>query len=486
MRSMSQAQYHPIEAVLRLCAQAQPQPWYYRAFAQQSGVHPDQLMAILELLWLEGLLQKAPGSPETGPGVMLTERGKEVVGDPEAMRQLVAGQLVRPGDVGATVRQSLRRQSRPIVTQAIVGANVVVFAIGAILAARTPGLLQEYLMGFMNRGHTRAWAGLLDRMGILTVSDLVRGQWWRLMTTAFLHDGLLHLGMNMYALWMLGAFVEQTWGRWRFLVLYLLSACASSCLAIPYMPGGLGASGAICGILAVDGVWILLYGRYLPQSMARRGRSAMVTNIILIVFISLIPGVGWQAHLAGALVGAVAAVALHFQRFGSPALRVLGVLALPLLAWGCFAYMKHASVTSKLWHAAEMQVFNRDLIPPISESTKGAFQIYKNDVKPLLERHATRRDEAETNGAIEKLDEKTAELGTVAGKLQRSSPFHDDQVEEARTTALAYVNAVREACEESARCLRAGKDWKKTDEKGLEQKWEKAEKQRLAWRALFR
>jgi membrane associated rhomboid family serine protease len=482
---MSQAQYHPLEAILRMCAQAQPQPWYHRVYAQQSGVHAEQLTALLELLWLEGLIQKAPGSPETGPGVTLTDRGREVVEDPEAMRRLIAGQLVRPGDIGGTIRQSLRQRSRPIVTQSLVAANIVVFAIGALLAARTPGLLGEYLMGFINRGHTDAWNSLMDRLGILTFGHIVRGQWWRLLTSTFLHDGVLHLGMNMYALWILGAFVEQTWGRWRYLAMYLLSAWGGSCLAIAYSPGVLGASGAVCGILAVEAMWIVLYGRYLPRSIAQRGRNAMLTNLILMVFISLIPRVSWQGHLGGALAGAAGALAMHFQRFGPTVLRVPAVLALPLMAWGWFAFMQYTRATSKEWLVAEVREFERDLLPSISKTTRAAHQLYNKDAKPLVEQHATRRDEAQTKAVLEALDKRAEELRTLETRLERSGPYRDKQVAEARTTALNYIKALSEACEDTARCLRAGKGWKAGDQNNLEEKWKKADQLRSEWRELL-
>jgi membrane associated rhomboid family serine protease len=485
---MSQAKYHPLEAILRFCAQAAPGPWYYQVFAQQSGIDPERLLDLLELLWLEGLVQKAQSSPQTGPGITLTERGKQVVEDPEAMRRLVAGEAVLPGDIGSTIRQSLRQRTRPVLTKAIIAANVAVFSVGALLASRTPGLLSEYLLGFLTgRGHTLAWVNLLEKMGILTAPDLLRGQWWRLMTTAFLHDGVLHIGMNMYALWILGRSVEQTLGRWRYLAVYLLSAWGGSCLAMTFAPGTamLGASGAVCGILGVEAVWILLYGRYLPQRMASRGRGAMLTNIVLIVFISLIPGVSWQGHLGGGLAGAAAALVLHFQRFGGPVLRVLGVLALPLMAWGSFAYMQHTLATSKVGLAVELHTFESELIPPINTTTREARKVYIEKALPQLDRHATRRDEGETRDALEVLEANIAKLQALAGRLQKAGPYHDKEVEKARTTALEYVSALTEAMEDTVRCLRAGKEWKKADEEELQKKWDKAEKQRAAWRELL-
>ncbi len=488
---MSQAKYHPLEAILRFCAQAAPGPWYYQVFAQQSGIDPERLVDLMEILWLEGLVQKARAGPETGPGVTLTERGKQVVEDPEAMRRLVAGEAVLPGDVGSAIRQSLRRPTRPLLTKAIIVVNVAVFVVGALLASRTPGLLSEYLLGFLNgKGHMAngPWFNLMEKMGILTAPDLLRGQWWRLMTTAFLHDGVIHVGMNMYALWILGRSVEQTWGRWRYLTMYLLSAWGGSCLAMTFAPGiaMLGASGAVCGILGVEGVWIVLYGRYIPQRMASRGRRAMLTNIVLIVFMSLIPGVSWQGHLGGGLAGAAAALVLHFQRFGGPVLRVLGVLALPLMAWGSFAYMQQTVAKSKVGLDAELDEFNNDLIPPIHKDTNEAWEAYHEKAEPQLELRAERRDEVETKAALDALEASISQLHALAAKLQQAGAYRDKRVEKARTTALDYVNALADACEETTRCLRDNKEWKNAQRRRLQEKWEKAEEQLSAWKALFR
>src|SRR5436309_4462219 len=85
---------HPFEAILRMCADADPYPWYPRDYARRSGAPEDALYHYLEMLFLEKLVQKAPGSPETGPGVTLTPAGRRVLADPEALRRLIQGRAV--------------------------------------------------------------------------------------------------------------------------------------------------------------------------------------------------------------------------------------------------------------------------------------------------------------------------------------------------------------------------------------------------------
>src|SRR5439155_24177271 len=83
------------------------------------------------------------------------------------------------------------------------------------------------------------------------VVGVAHGQWWRLITAAFMHYGPLHLGLNMLALYWFGTPVEQYLGRYRYLMLYLVSGLAGSAGALVVTPNSptVGASGAIFGVL---------------------------------------------------------------------------------------------------------------------------------------------------------------------------------------------------------------------------------------------
>ena len=128
---------------------------------------------------------------------------------------------------------------------------------------------------------------------------------WRFLTAAFLHSSsVLHILFNMYALWLVGPFLEQVFGRGRFAALYVLSAVGGSvgylALATPTIDGGwatpvVGASGAVFG----------LFGAIIPV-LRRMGRNA--TQIVVLIAINMaipffVPGIAWQAHLGGLVVG---------------------------------------------------------------------------------------------------------------------------------------------------------------------------------------
>jgi membrane associated rhomboid family serine protease len=109
-------------------------------------------------------------------------------------------------------------------------------------------------------------------------AGVAHGEWWRLMTAAFLHLGPLHLGINMYSLYWVGSLLEQVIGRWRFLLLYLVSGLAGSAGALLLTPSAatVGASGAIFGVLGA--LFVLERQRHI----ATGGRIAglIVINLI--------------------------------------------------------------------------------------------------------------------------------------------------------------------------------------------------------------
>jgi membrane associated rhomboid family serine protease len=137
---------------------------------------------------------------------------------------------------------------------------------------------------------------------------------WRFLTSAFLHSpsSLFHILFNMVALWSVGPFLEASFGRWRFLALYLLSAIGGSVmfllLATPYAASWftvlVGASGAVFG----------LFGAVLVV-LRRVGRSAGGIIGVLVINAVLgfvLPGVAWQAHLGGLVVGAALGAAFAY------------------------------------------------------------------------------------------------------------------------------------------------------------------------------
>jgi membrane associated rhomboid family serine protease len=195
----------------------------------------------------------------------------------------------------------------PVVTRGLVAVNVVAFVLQLAAGSRFTDALDFY------------------------PPDAV-AQPWRFLTAGFLHSqGLwLHILLNMYALWLVGPYLESLLGRARFIALYLLSAVGGSVgyflIADPrgsaWGTSVIGASGAVFGLF---GAYLVINRRLGRDSSAMAGAIA-----INLVFGFVVAGIAWQAHLGGLVTGAATAVALAYvpaERRSTMQPVVLGVLA---------------------------------------------------------------------------------------------------------------------------------------------------------------
>jgi membrane associated rhomboid family serine protease len=155
---------------------------------------------------------------------------------------------------------------------------------------------------------------------------VTHGEWWRLITSSFLHYGIFHLGLNMVSLYFGGRILEVIVGRWRFLLIYLAAAFAGSAGALWVTPDGqtAGASGAIFGV----------FGALLV--LERRGTIQTGGQVLLLIAINLfydlsVTGISIGGHIGGLIAGIV--LMLAFLRFrGSPRLSVAAVAAVIALS----------------------------------------------------------------------------------------------------------------------------------------------------------
>jgi membrane associated rhomboid family serine protease len=219
--------------------------------------------------------------------------------------------------------------SGPIVTQALIAINVAVFVIqlfnGAELMRTDSGWIYEN--------------GVLINQGVNSSGQLVgvaEGEWWRLTTATFLHGSIIHLGLNMLVLWFIGPALESFFGRWRYLLLYLVSGLAGSAgalIANPNVPT-VGASGAIWGLMAAA---VVLEARRI-YVFGGQAMGLLVLNVLFTVSSGVIGGnVSVGGHIAGGIGGAVATFAfLGLRR--NPALATVTVAAIGALSVAIAVY----------------------------------------------------------------------------------------------------------------------------------------------------
>ncbi len=130
------------------------------------------------------------------------------------------------------------------------------------------------------------------------------GQWWRIVTGAFLHGSIPHIALNMIALYQVGTIVELLYGKLRYLLVYAIAMVGSGLLVIYFTPTLLtvGASGAIFGLFGALVAAGLRLGKR-GQQLVRQTVPIIVLNL---VFTFTFPGISWAAHVGGLAFGFVA------------------------------------------------------------------------------------------------------------------------------------------------------------------------------------
>ena len=152
-------------------------------------------------------------------------------------------------------------------------------------------------------------------------SLIAQGQVWRLFTPIFLHASLLHVGFNLYALYVLGPGLERFYGHKRFLALFILSGFAGNVMSFLFSTApSLGASTAIFGLIGAEGVFLYQNREILGES-ARQGLRNVIVIALINLFIGFAPGsnIDNWGHIGGLLGGAL------FAWFAGPLLKVEGI-----------------------------------------------------------------------------------------------------------------------------------------------------------------
>jgi membrane associated rhomboid family serine protease len=154
---------------------------------------------------------------------------------------------------------------------------------------------------------------VLREGALIPVLVLQDGQWWRIISGAFLHGGLLHIGVNMLSLWFLGRFIESALGPWRMLLVYMVSLIASG-LGVVYFSdpqiATVGASGAIFGLFGA--LFAIGFKLGKPGMELVRANIGILALNLIITF--TVPAISWQAHVAGLLAGFALTYAIFFPR----------------------------------------------------------------------------------------------------------------------------------------------------------------------------
>jgi membrane associated rhomboid family serine protease len=247
--------------------------------------------------------------PGRETGVSCSNCGKPIC--PDCMTATPVGMRCPECSRQKTPVRSLRNvYAQPTVTYILIGICVALY-IGTLASGGSSSTV------FIDLG-TVGFAGGPDGQPI----GVAEGEYWRLITGGFLHDGILHIGFNMYILYWLGTMLEPVMGHVRFAALYFASLLAGSFGALLLSPNAVtvGASGAVFGLMGA--AFVLQRARGIDPMQSGLGPIILINLVLGFV----IPNVSIGGHLGGLIGGVLCAFAM--ERVGE---RGRGVL-LPVAA----------------------------------------------------------------------------------------------------------------------------------------------------------
>ncbi|QSB14776.1 rhomboid family intramembrane serine protease [Natronosporangium hydrolyticum] len=203
------------------------------------------------------------------------------------------------------------------VTIALIALNVAVAAMVLVIGGTQSaaaggwggllgGLTPAHLWGGLQPG-PQIWTEIVGDRLLRGTGGVAEGEYYRLLTSMFLHYGVFHLALNMFALWVVGGVLEPLLGRLRFLALYLVSGIGGGVATYLFASMGTvaaGASGAVFGLFAA--FFII---------MRRLGRDTSMITMILVVNLILtfvIPQISIWGHLGGLVTGGLVALGLAY------------------------------------------------------------------------------------------------------------------------------------------------------------------------------
>ncbi len=215
-----------------------------------------------------------------------------------------------------TLRNTARR---PEVTIALIAINVVVFL--------TEG---SFTFSGQPAGKVYEEGALFGSIRGVPTLGVAHGQWWRIVTSGFMHENLIHIGFNMYVLYILGQMLEPALGHLRFGVIYavaLLTGSFGALLVTPHSPT-VGASGAVFGLMGAAAVE--MRARQIPIMQSGVGGLILINLVISFA----LPGISWGGHIGGLIGGAVAALVFQLgARYRSQALALAGCTVIGVAAF---------------------------------------------------------------------------------------------------------------------------------------------------------
>lgn len=245
--------------------------------------------------------------PDITKKMTFTEKGVELF-------MKLTGDIYQKNEGESKMNEEIFSMKKPVITYALIIINVIIYFLSNMF-----GLVEDFAVNrFM----------------------ITHGEFYRLFTGMFLHANLLHLAFNCYAIYIVGMQLENFLGKFKYLIVYLLSGFAGNCLSI-FMSSGysVGASGAIFGLLGS----LVYFGYHYRVYLETVVKSQIIPLIILNLIIGMAPGIDNWGHIGGLIGGVFATMAVGVKYKTTNFERVNGII-LYLILVGFLLYMTFSRV----------------------------------------------------------------------------------------------------------------------------------------------
>lgn len=185
-------------------------------------------------------------------------------------------------------------------------------------------------------GNSTSTATLIEFGAKYNPAIIENGEWWRIITSMFLHIGVLHLMMNMLAVFYLGTVVERIYGSFRFFIIYFLAGIGGGLASFAFTTNvSAGASGALFGLFGALLFFGCIHKRIFFQTM---GMNLLIIIGINIVFGLSVPQVDNGAHMGGLITGFIASAILYLPKKKNGTIQVSAIFVYGLIVFGLVVY----------------------------------------------------------------------------------------------------------------------------------------------------
>lgn len=271
-------------------------------FEHIPGVDSAKIDNILDLKKYDYIMSEFPDITEQNN---FEEKGAELF-------MKITKDITEKNEIENSHAEDVFQKKTPIVTYFLIAVNIVIF-------------FAMYLFG-----EGSYHVSTLLKFGALQSDLVASGDYYRLLTSAFVHIGALHLFVNMYSLYIIGGQLENFLGRMKFLIVYCASAIFGALLSSAFSSAvSAGASGAIFGLLGS----LLYFGYHYRVYLGNVMRSQIIPIILLNLFIGFVtPGIDNAAHIGGLIGGTLITMAIGIKYKSSRSEKINGWILTAIVA----------------------------------------------------------------------------------------------------------------------------------------------------------